>query len=66
MLAQDNRTRSMFSAIGYSEIVVQPFYRHGYYNPFPIVRDVHKWFSGMARGHDWRTIASFAYIAVRK
>ncbi len=64
--AQDNRMRSMLSAIGYSEIVVQPFYRHGYYNPFPIVRDVHKWFSGMARRHDWRTIASFAYIAVRK
>jgi hypothetical protein len=66
MLAQDNRARSMFSAIGYSEIVVQPFCRHGYYNPVPVVRDVHRRFSDIARRHDWRTIASFAYIAVRK
>jgi SAM-dependent methyltransferase len=64
--AQDARMRTMLSAIGYREIVVQPFYGHGYYNPFPIVRDVHRWFTGIARRRDWRTIASFAYIAVRK
>jgi SAM-dependent methyltransferase len=64
--AQDRRMRKMLSAIGYRDIVVQPFYRHGYYNRFPVIRDVHRWFCDIARRHDWRTIASFAYIAVRK
>jgi SAM-dependent methyltransferase len=64
--AQDERMRSMLSEIGYREIVVQPFYGHGYYNPFPIVRDIHKRFTAIARRRDWRAMACFAYIAVRK
>jgi len=64
--ADDARLRPMLTAIGYREIVVQPFYGHDYYRYFPIIRDVHEWFTGVARRHDWRTIASFAYIAVRK
>ena len=64
--ADDARLRSMLSAIGYREIVVQPFYGHGYYRYFPLVRDVHEWFTGIARRRDWRLLASFAYIAARK
>lgn len=64
--ADEARLRPMLTAIGYREIVVQPFYGHGYYRYFPIVRDVHAWFTSVARRHDWRTIASFAYIAARK
>jgi hypothetical protein len=60
------RMRPMLSAIGFREIVVQPFYGHSYYAKFPIVRDVHEWFTGVARRQDWRMLASFAYIAVRK
>lgn len=56
----------MLAAIGYREIVVQPFYGHDYYRYFPVVRDVHEWFTALARRHDWRMIASFAYIAARK
>ena len=64
--ADDRRMRPMLSAIGYREIVILPFYDHGYYRGFPVIRDVHRWFSGIARRRDWRLLASFAYIAVRK
>jgi hypothetical protein len=64
--ADDARMRSMLSTIGFREIVVQPFYGHAYYDKFPVVRNVHEWFTGVARNNDWRTFASFAYIAVRK
>jgi len=64
--ADERRMRSMLSPIGYREIAVLPFYGHGYYNAFPVVRDVHKWFTALARRRDWRLLASFAYIAVRK
>ena len=64
--ADERRMRSMLLPIGYREIAVLPFYGHGYYNAFPVVRDVHKWFTALARRRDWRLLASFAYIAVRK
>jgi SAM-dependent methyltransferase len=64
--ADDRRMRPMLAAIGYREIAILPFYGHGYYRGFPIVRDVHEWFTGIARRRDWRLLASFAYIAVRK
>lgn len=65
-VADDTRIRTMLSEIGYREIIVQPFYGHGYYRSFPIIRDIHEWFTGIARKRDWRTLASFAYIAARK
>jgi SAM-dependent methyltransferase len=58
--------RNMLSALGYREVVVQPFYGHGYYRAFPIVRDIHEWFTGVAQRRDWRIFAGFAYIAARK
>jgi len=64
--ASDRRMRPMLSAIGYREVAILPFYGHGYYGSFPVIRDVHKWFTAIARRHDWRHLASFAYIAVRK
>lgn len=65
-LADERRMRAMLSPIGFREISVVPFYGHGYYKYVPIARDVHEWFAGVARRRDWRTIASFAYIVVRK
>jgi SAM-dependent methyltransferase len=65
-VASASRMRSMLAPIGYREIEIVPFYGHGYYARFPVIRDVHKWFTGVARRRDWRLLASYAYIAVRK
>jgi SAM-dependent methyltransferase len=62
----DARLPRMLSAIGYREVFVQPFYGHGYYKPFPIVRDVHRRFTEIARRYDWRSLTSSTYIVVRK
>jgi len=62
----DDRLRRMLETIGYREVVILPFYGHDYYRPFPIARDIHAWFTGLARRRDWRLLSSHAYIAVRK
>jgi SAM-dependent methyltransferase len=64
--ASEGRMRPMLAGIGYREISILPFYGHDYYVPFPIVRDLHAYFTKFARARDWRTLASYAYIAVRK
>jgi SAM-dependent methyltransferase len=64
--ASEAKMKPMLMAIGYSEAVILPFYGHGYFERFPVVRDIHAQFTAMARKHDWRAVASYAYIAARK
>jgi SAM-dependent methyltransferase len=64
--ASQARLEPMLKAIGYRDVIVEPFYGHGYYRYFPGIRDLHKKFTNVARERDWRTLASFAYIAARK
>ena len=64
--ASERKMKPMLDAIGYREVSVLPFYGHGYFEPFPIVRDIHNAFTEVARKNDWRAIASYAYIAARK
>jgi SAM-dependent methyltransferase len=62
----DDRLRRMLASIGYREIAILPFYGHDYYESFPVIRDVHVWFTALARRKDWRLLSSHAYIVVRK
>jgi SAM-dependent methyltransferase len=62
----DGRLAKMLSAVGYRDVFILPLYGHGYYKPFPIVRDVHRRFTKIARRRDWRAFTSFAFIAARK
>lgn len=64
--ASDGTMKPMLGAIGYREVAVLPFYGHGYYERFPIIRDIHAGFTALARSQDWRAVASYAYIAARK
>jgi SAM-dependent methyltransferase len=64
--ASDRKMKPMLQRIGYREVVILPFYGHGYFDRFPVVRDIHAAFTALARKHDWRTVASYAYIAARK
>ena len=64
--ASERKMKPMLSAIGYSEVQVLPFYGHGYFERFPVIRNAHNAFTEMARKGDWRTVASYAYIAARK
>lgn len=64
--ASEGKMRPMLEAIGYREIVILPFYGHGYFERFLVVREIHAQFTALARKHDWRMIASYAYIAARK
>jgi SAM-dependent methyltransferase len=58
--------RPMLSELGYREVMVVPFYGHRYYQRFPVVRDVHAWFTALARRKDWRIFSTYTYIVVRK
>ncbi len=64
--ASERKMTPMLKAIGYREVVILPFYGHGYFERVPVLREIHAQFTALARKHDWRTVASYAYIAARK
>jgi SAM-dependent methyltransferase len=52
--------------IGFREALVAPFYGHAYYRKIPLVRDINRRWTTLARSKDWRTTSSFAYVLVQK
>ena len=40
-VASEKKIDADAESIGYRESMVMPFYGHGYYRPFPVVRDIH-------------------------
>jgi SAM-dependent methyltransferase len=58
--------RRRLESVGFDEILVQPFYGHRYYQRFPIIRDINRGFTALARKADLRLVSTYAYIAVRK
>lgn len=60
--------RRRLEGVGFSEVLVLPFYGHFYYHNFPVIRDIHRGLAtlGLARKLDMRLLSSYAYIAVRK
>jgi SAM-dependent methyltransferase len=56
----------MLKRLGYSDVIVTPFYGHRYFSKIPVVRDLDRAFSWLAAKRDWSTFGSFAHFVVRK
>jgi SAM-dependent methyltransferase len=62
----DAPMRRRLAGIGFAEVVIVPFYGHRYYQRFPVIRDLHRGFTALARTLDLRLLSTYAYIIVRK
>jgi SAM-dependent methyltransferase len=60
------KVRDNIKAIGFRDVWQLPFYGHGYYEPIPVVRNVHRMATKVIRQADAVTFASFAFTIVRK
>lgn len=60
------RMKSMLHSIGYSNVDVQPFYGHFYYEKIPGLKQIHEGFSALAADRNWTNLASYAYIRAVK
>lgn len=58
--------RRRLEEVGFAEVLIVPFYGHRYYQNFPLIRDVHRGFTALARRLDLRLLSTYAYIIVRK
>jgi SAM-dependent methyltransferase len=52
--------------IGFSDVIVLPFYGHAYYRSIPFLNEMNRRWTELARAKDWRSTSSFAYALMRK
>ena len=53
-------------ACGFSEVLVAPFFGHGYLRSIPIAREIEGALHVLAERRDWRGLSSYAFTLVRK
>jgi SAM-dependent methyltransferase len=51
---------------GFSEVLIAPFFGHGYLRAVPVVREVEGALHVLAERRDWRALASYAYTLARR
>jgi SAM-dependent methyltransferase len=52
--------------LGFSDVLIAPFFGHDYLRPIPIARDVEGALHVWAERRDWRWLSSYAFTLVRK
>jgi len=58
--------REQIREIGFRDVWQLPFYGHGYYKPFPVLRDIHGVATRALRDADVSLLAAFCYTIIRK
>jgi SAM-dependent methyltransferase len=53
-------------ACGFSEVLIAPFFGHGYLRSIPIVREIEGALHVLAERRDWRGLSSYAFTLVRR
>ncbi|MGD1015088.1 MAG: class I SAM-dependent methyltransferase [Roseiarcus sp.] len=51
---------------GFSEVLVAPFWRHGYFRHIPLLREVDAALQHLAEKRDWRSLSTYAYTLARR
>lgn len=58
--------REMLAKAGFSDVHIQPFWGHGYFERMPGIRQVDHAFNKLAARLDWRLMSTYAFVVARK
>jgi len=56
----------ILKGIGFSEVLVAPFWRHGYFHSLPVLRELDAVVQDFAEKRDWRMLSTYAYTLARR
>jgi SAM-dependent methyltransferase len=62
----EDKMRPMLRRAGFSDMHVQPFWGHGYFERLPGLREADKLFNALSARIGWRFVTTYAYVVVRK
>ena len=57
---------SILTECGFSQILIAPFWRHGYFRHIPLLREADAALQHLAEKNDWRALTTYAYTLARR
>jgi len=64
--AGPSKVAPILTRCGYSQVLIAPFWRHGYFRHIPWLRDADAALQHLAEKQDWRALATYAYTLARR
>ena len=60
------KVQPILQRCGFSQVLIAPFWGHGYFRHFPGLREVETGLQWLAERNDWRMLSSYAYTIARR
>lgn len=64
--SDENKIVPMLKRVGFSDLVVLPFWGYSYFWKFPVLKQIDAAFTHLAQARGWRSVSSFAYVIAKK
>ena len=61
-----SKVAPILTECGYSQILIAPFWRHGYFRHIPLLREADAALQHLAEKNDWRALSTYAYTLARR
>jgi SAM-dependent methyltransferase len=61
-----DKVAPILSGCGFSQVLIAPFWRHGYFRHIPLLREADAALQHLAEKNDWRWLTTYAYTLARR
>jgi SAM-dependent methyltransferase len=63
---EPSKIEPILTRCGFSQILIAPFWRHGYFRHVPLLREADAALQHLAEKHDWRALTTYAFTLARR
>ncbi len=63
---EPSKVEPILTECGFSQILIAPFWRHGYFRHIPLLREADAALQHLAEKNDWRALTTYAYTLARR
>jgi SAM-dependent methyltransferase len=63
---EPSKVEPILTECGFSQVLIAPFWRHGYFRHIPLLREADAALQHLAEKNDWRALTTYAYTLARR
>jgi SAM-dependent methyltransferase len=65
-VTEPSKVEPILTGCGFSQVLIAPFWRHGYFRHIPLLREAESALQHLAEKRDWRALTTYAYTLARR
>jgi SAM-dependent methyltransferase len=65
-VTEPSKVEPILTQCGFSQVLIAPFWRHGYFRHIPLLREADAALQHLAEKNDWRALTTYAYTLARR